>query len=95
MSTTALISAWDAFHRLFGKFRWQPAELWKRLAQRLIGLFYPSGRVWLDLGDNAFHHTGKKIDGAAWWREAVRSTAAKVVHCWGVNRVVLKPRVNL
>ncbi len=85
----------DAFHRLFGKSRWQPAELWKRLAQWLIGLFYPSGMVWLDLDDTVFHHTGKKIDGAAWWRNAARPTAVKIVHCWGLNLVVLTLRVNL
>jgi hypothetical protein len=84
----------DAYHRLFGKSRWQPAALWKRLAEWLIGLFYPSGMIWLDLDDTVFHHTGKKIDGAAWWRDAVRSTASKVVHCWGLNLVVLTLRVN-
>ncbi len=84
----------DAYHRLFGKSCWQPADLWKRLAEWLIGLFYPSGMIWLDLDDTVFHHTGKKIEGAGWWRDAVRSTVSKVVHCWGLNLVVLTLRVN-
>lgn len=84
----------DAYHRLFPHSCWQPADLWKRLAEWLIGIFYPSGVIWLDLDDTVFHHTGKKMEGAGWWRDAVRSTASKVVHCWGLNLVVLTLRVN-
>ena len=83
----------DAYHRLFPKSRWQPAHLWKLLAQMLIGLFYPAGTILIDMDDTVFHRTGRKIDGAAWWRDAVRSTASRVVHCWGLNLVVLTLRV--
>jgi len=83
----------DAYHRLFPKSRWQPAHLWKVLAQLLIGMFYPAGIVWMDMDDTIFHRTGQKIDGAGWWRDAIRSTASHVVHCWGLNLVVLTLRV--
>lgn len=83
----------DAYHRLFAKSRWQPSDIWKLLAQMLIGLFYPSGTVWMDMDDTLFHHTGRKIDGAGWWRDAVRSTTSHVVHAWGLNLVVLTLRV--
>jgi len=83
----------DAYHRLFPKSRWLPAHLWKLLAQMLIELFYPAGTVWMDMDDTIFHRTGRKVDGAGWWRDAIRSTASYVVHCWGLNLVVLTLRV--
>jgi len=84
----------DTYHRLFPKSRWQPAQLWKLLAQMLIKLFYPAGTVWMDMDDTIFHRTGQKVDGAGWWRDAIRSTASHVVHCWGLNLVVLTLRVR-
>ena len=83
----------DAYHRLFPKSSWLPADLWRLLAQMLIKLFYPSGTVWMDMDDTIFHRTGRKVDGAGWWRDAIRSTASHVVHCWGLNLVVLTLRV--
>ena len=83
----------DAYHRLFPKSRWLPAHLWKLLAELLIGLFYPVGTVWIDVDDTIFHRTGRKIDGAGWWRDPILSTASHVVHCWGLNLVVLTLRV--
>jgi hypothetical protein len=83
----------DAYHRLFPKSRWLPAQLWKLLAQMLIKMFYPAGTVWMDMDDTIFHRTGQKVDGAGWWRDAIRSTASHVVHCWGLNLVVLTLRI--
>jgi hypothetical protein len=83
----------DAYHRMFPKSCWQPSGLWKLLAQLLIGMFYPSGTVWMDMDDTIFHRTGRKVNGAGWWRDAIRSTASHLVHCWGLNPVVLTLRV--
>jgi hypothetical protein len=83
----------DAYHRLFPKSRWQPADLWRLLAQMLIKLFYPAGTAWMDMDDTIFHRTGRKVDGAGWWRDAIRSTGTVLVHCWGLNLVVLTLRV--
>ena len=84
----------DTYHRLFPKSRWLPAQLWKLMAQMLIELFYPAGTVWMDMDDTIFHRTGQKVDGAGWWRDAIRSTASHLVHCWGLNLVVLTLRVR-
>jgi hypothetical protein len=83
----------DAYHRLFPKSRWLPAHLWRLLAQLLIGMFYPAGTIWMDLDDTIFHRTGRNIDGAGWWRDPILSSASHVVHCWGLNLVVLTLRV--
>jgi hypothetical protein len=34
------------------------------------------------------------VDGAGWWRDAVRSTSTRVVHAWGLNLIVLTLRIN-
>jgi hypothetical protein len=47
----------------------------------------------MDMDDTIFHRTGRKVDGAGWWRDAIRSTASHLVHCWGLNLVVLSLRV--
>jgi len=41
-----------------------------------------------------FHHSGKKVDGAGLWRDAVRSGGKTVVYGWGLNLLVLTLRVN-
>lgn len=84
----------DAYHRIFPKSCWQPAQLWKLLAKLLINMFYPTGTIPLDFDDTLFHRTGRKVAGAAWWRDAVLSTGKKVVHCWGLNLVVLTLQVT-
>lgn len=86
--------AHDAYHRFFRCGAWHMSELWRLLALPLVQRFYPTGRVVLDLDDTTFHKTGRRIQDAAWWRDAVRSTGQKVVHCFGLNLVVLTLRVN-
>jgi hypothetical protein len=83
----------DAYHRFFPDARWSTAELWRRLLTWLIEYFYPTGVIPLDLDDTVFHRTGRRVSGAGWWRDAVRSTGTKVIHCWGLNLVVLTLRV--
>jgi hypothetical protein len=85
--------AHDAFHRFFPDTRWDMSELWRRLARVLIRTFYPQGIIELDLDDTLFHRCGRKVSGAAAWRDAVRSTHAKAVFAWGLNLVVLTLRV--
>src|SRR4030042_2047171 len=84
----------DAYHRLFPKSRWNPAHLWKLLAQLLIGLFYPAGCVWMDMDDTIFHRTGERVVGAGCGGSPLRSTASHLVHCWGLTLVVLTLRVT-
>jgi len=84
----------DAYHRFFSGAHWDVGRLWELLARLLIRMFYPTGIIVLDLDDTVFHHTGRKMDGASVWRDAVRSTVKKVVYCWGLNLVVLTLRVT-
>lgn len=86
--------AHDAYHRFFRIGAWSMNLLWKLLAERLVSRLYPSGSIPLDLDDTAFHKSGRKVAGAGWWRDAVRSTGKKVVHCFGLNLVVLTLRVE-
>jgi len=86
--------AHDAYHRFFRIGAWSMTTLWKLLARLLVGRFYPEGDIPVDLDDTAFHKSGRKVDGAAWWRDAVRSTGQKLVHCFGLNLVVLTLRLN-
>ena len=84
----------DAYHRFVREGRWQPRALWNRLARELAQRFGAVGDLFLDLDDTLFHKTGRKISGAGFFRDAVRSTRNKTVFAWGLNLVVLTLRVQ-
>ncbi len=86
--------AHDAYHRFFPDASWAMSELWRLLTILLVRIFYPTGVIPTDLDDTLFHRSGRKVNGAGWWRDAVRSTGTKTVHAWGLNLVVLTLRVN-
>jgi hypothetical protein len=86
--------AHDAYHRFFTQANWMMEQLWRALTLILIQRFYRSGTILVDFDDTLYHHTGRKIEGAGWWRDAVRSTGTKIVHAWGLNIVVLTLRIN-
>jgi hypothetical protein len=81
--------AHDAYHRFFADGAWSLALAWQLLAQLLVTTLCREGRIELSLDDTAFHKAGRKVEGAGWWRDAVRSTGQKTVHCFGLNLVVL------
>jgi hypothetical protein len=85
--------AHDAFHRFFPDARWEMNSLWKPLAVLLVKTFAAQSVIELDLDDTLFHRWGRKISGAGWWRDAVRSTGKQTVYAWGLNAVVLTLRV--
>lgn len=87
--------AHDAFHRFFPDARWTMVNLWRALAIMLCKTFYRTGTITLALDDTLFHHSGPKINGAGYWRDAVRSTKAKTVFAWGLNLVVLTLQIQL
>jgi hypothetical protein len=68
--------------------------LWKLLAILLVKTFAASGVIELDLDDTLFHRCGRRVEGAGWWRDAVRSTRTRTVYAWGLNLVVLTLRVT-
>ena len=86
--------AHDAYHRFFPDGRWQVNKLWKILTVMLVKIFYPTGVIPLALDDTLFHHSGRKINGAGYWRDAVRSTKKSIVYAWGLNLVVLTLQIQ-
>jgi hypothetical protein len=85
--------AHDAFHRFLPDARWDMDVLWKHLTVLLVKTLAPQGVIELDLDDTLFHRCGRKVCGAGWWRDAVRSTRTHTVYAWGLNLVVLTLRV--
>lgn len=86
--------AHDAYHRFVRDGSWVMARLWRVLASHAIARFAPDGTVALDCDDTLFHKSGRNIDGAGIFRDAVRSTAGRVVYALGLNMVVITLRVN-
>ena len=86
--------AHDVYHRFFPDASWTTSQLWQMLTILLVKIFYPTGVIPTDLDDTLFHRSGRKVNGAGWWRDAVRSTGTKTVHAWGLNLVVLTLRIN-
>lgn len=86
--------AHDAYHRFLRTGSWKIADLWSLLATVLVEMFFPAGVVLqCDLDDTLFHKTGRKVEGAGVFRDAVRSTKTKVVYALGLNLVVLTLRI--
>ena len=79
----------DAFHRIYPDARWVTSELWRLLTVLLVTVFCPNGVIILYLDDTVFHRSGRKVHGASWHRDAVRSTGTKIVYAWGLKLVVL------
>jgi hypothetical protein len=81
--------AHDAYHRFLPDGRWDLTRLWQILARLLIHTGCPRGILTLALDDTLFHRSGRKVEGAGTWRDAVRSTPKHIVYAWGLNLVVL------
>jgi hypothetical protein len=73
---------------------WDLTELWYRLVLHLVVKLVPEGTVLLDLDDTLHHKSGRKVEGAGIFRDAVRSTGKRVVHALGLNLVVLTLRIR-
>ena len=88
------LRAHDAYHRFLPDSRWDMSCLWRILAQILIQTFCCKGRIVLALDDTLFHRSGRKVEGAGYWRDAVRSTRKHIVYAWGLNLVVLTLQIQ-
>lgn len=86
--------AHDAYHRFVRDGAWVMARLWRVLTVHAVARFAPHGVIALDCDDTLFHKTGRRIDGAGVFRDAVRSTARRVVYATGLNLVVVTLRVQ-
>ena len=85
----------DAYHRFLRAGAWSLPPLWRILAQMLVtGLFEPGAILFLDVDDTLFHKTGRKVEGAGSFRDAVRSTKKRVVYALGLNLIVLTLRIK-
>ncbi|MBN2375356.1 MAG: transposase, partial [Sedimentisphaerales bacterium] len=88
------LRAHDAYHRFLPDARWDIAGLWQILARMLVQTFCRTGIITLALDDTLFHRSGRKVNGAGYWRDAVRSTQKHIVHAWGLNIVVLTLQIQ-
>jgi len=95
LAETPARRAHDAYHRFLRAGAWTMEHLWALLAAFLVSTLLPSGAVLqFDLDDTLFHKTGRKVDGAGIFRDAVRSTKTRVVYALGLNVVVLTLRIR-
>ena len=87
--------AHDAYHRLLRDGVWRMELLWATLAVAIVEkLIDPDVAVVLDLDDTVHHKTGRHIEGAGIFRDAVRSTRNRVVYGLGLNLVVATIRIT-
>ena len=71
--------AHDAYHRFVRAARWSTSALWKVLVVHMVNVLAASGTLVLDCDDTLYKKSGRHIDGAGTFRDAVRSTRRKVV----------------
>jgi hypothetical protein len=88
------LHAHDAYHRFLPDGRWDMSRLWQILVQILVQRFCRKGPIILALDDTLFHRSGRKVNGAGYWRDAVRSTQKHIVYAWGLNLVVLTLQIQ-
>jgi hypothetical protein len=88
------LRAHDAYHRFLPDARWDMQRLWQMLARMMVQTFCRKGVIILALDDTLFHRSGRKVDGAGYWRDAVRSTQKHIVYAWGLNLVVLTLQIQ-
>jgi len=87
--------AHDAYHRFLRDGVWRMDRLWQILAVMVVDrLLTPEVAVVLDLDDTVHHKTGRRIEGAGIFRDAVRSTRNRIVYGLGLNLVVITIRVR-
>lgn len=80
---------YGAYARLIRDGRWSMDRLWARLARLLVERWVGEGVVTALLDDTLAKKTGRHIEGAGYFRDAVHSTASYTVTAWGLNIVVL------
>lgn len=85
--------AHDAYHRLVRCGAWSLDACLASLCLELVR-FVGAERLTLYIDDTLLHRAGRKVNGAAVWRDAVRSSARHVVYARGLNLVVVGVRVN-
>jgi hypothetical protein len=83
----------DTYHRFFRSAAWCLRQLFRAWAVVLVNALCPEGTLWLVTDDTVHQKTGRKVAGAAWCRDAVRSTGQRIVYVWGLKIVPVCLRV--
>lgn len=86
--------AHDAYHRFVRDGAWSMSGLWRSLATHAVSHFAPNATIELLCDDTLHHKSGRCVDGAGVFRDAVRSTVKTVVYALGLNLVVICLRVQ-
>ena len=86
--------AHDAYHRFLRAGTWSMTTLWKTAALGIVVALNLTEKLDLDLDDTLFHKSGRKVNGAGNFRDAVRSCGKRVVYALGLNLVILTLRVK-
>ena len=85
---------YSAYARWVREGKWSPDELWRLLVVQLVEHWAPNGRLVLLVDDTLVNKSGRQVDGAGFFHDAVISTAvAHKVTAWGLNVVVLALRI--
>lgn len=87
-------AAHDAYHRLVRTGAWSLTTMWTATVAAVIDHIGTDGPILCHLDDTLFHRPGRKVEGTAIFRDAVRSTRGHVVYARGLNLVVLAVRLN-
>jgi len=84
----------DVYHHFFQCACWEADDLFDVLLVWIVRAYCPTGYLTLDLDDTLHHKSGRRVDGAGIWRDAVRSTAKQVVYALGLNLIVVTLRIT-
>jgi len=78
-----------SYHRFFGKAAWTTRRFWLGILRTVVESLCPAGELVLVGDDTVQRKSGKKISGAANWRNACGSTRQEFRFLWGLNWVIL------
>src|SRR5271156_7048903 len=82
------IRSLDAYHRFVRCGRWSRDARWRALVLFMVGTLANDGPVVVLIDDTLFKKTGRKVEGAGIFRDAVRSSSFRVVYALGLSLVV-------
>lgn len=83
----------DTYHRFFRCAAWSLTALFKLWTMLLVKAVCATKTTFLHTDDTVFKKSGRKVDGAKYCRDAVRSTRKKTVYAWGLQIVPVCIRV--
>lgn len=100
--TEALVSTgvaerrhWEAFHRFFSRGTWEPDQLGLLLLDRLEKLLAEDASLCFVIDDTLASKKGPKVFGIGSHLDAVRSTKARKIFCFGHVWVILAVTISV